>query len=99
MNRTLLQALFHLLRQARSLEFSRPSGKTVMMRALGLLVLPLAILAILAAPSARAQSNAPIRIDADIPYEARAPWFNRGHTEVEDEPTLRSIVPQHEPGG
>lgn len=50
------------------------------------------LLACIGTPRARAQSNEPVRINTDIPYEARVPWFNPEHTEVEDEVLLQGTM-------
>jgi hypothetical protein len=52
----------------------------------------LVVLAGLFATSSNALPNGPIRIDADIPFEMLAPWWNPEHTEVEDEVLLRGTL-------
>ena len=41
---------------------------------------------------ANSQSRKPKTFDADLPYESLAPWWNRSHTEVEDEVLLRGTL-------
>lgn len=52
----------------------------------------LSVLLVWSAPHASAQPQQPNRIEVDVPFEDRAPWWNRDHTEVEDEVLLRGTL-------
>ena len=59
---------------------------------MALWLLAVAVFAGWAAPQANAQSNVPSTVEADVPFETRVPWFNRDHTAVEDEVTMRGTL-------
>jgi len=46
------------------------------------------ILAVILPSGSYSQTSQPLTVDVDVPFEVRAPWYNREHTEVVDEVLL-----------
>ena len=92
MNRKDQQAVPYDLRQAFLTRHWMLKQHFALTRSMALWLLAVAIFAGWAAPRVNAQSNVPGTVEADVPFEMRVPWFNREHTAVEDEVTLRGTL-------